>query len=186
MECLSGTYLAQLRIFLVQTYEVQDCEFYDALTENHNKWTLSGSISINNHNSNGWKYGNASGLVWIDINNYILSKGVSIEYTPNEIDRGSYDTAPIMIYFENASQTRVYYTQGSGYVQLNSSTKTTHTASLGSEYRVEYTGTSLKVYLGDTLIGSATHSLGTSNIKVRLATGTTRNCRIKDFKIKPL
>ena len=91
-----------------------------------------------------------------------------------------------MIYFENASQTRVYFTQGNSFVQLNSSTKTNHNPTLNSAYRVEYTADTLKLYLGDTLIGSASHSLGTSNIKVRLATGSGRNCRIKDFKIKPL
>ena len=34
--------------------------------------------------------------------------GVSIEYTPTELYGGSYNNATVMIYFENASQTRVY------------------------------------------------------------------------------
>jgi len=170
---------------VTETFVVQDCEWYDSLTENHNKWTLSATLSTNNHNSNGWKYGDASGLAWID-NNFVLTDGISIEYTPTEIYGGQYDAPPIMVYFENQSQTRVYYAQGSSYVQMNSSTKSSHSASLGNEYRIEYTGTILKVYLGDTLVGSASHSLGTSNIKLRLATGASRNCRIKDFKIKPL
>lgn len=102
------------------------------------------------------------------------------------MDGGQYDTAPIMIYFENQAQTRAYVTQGSTYVQINASTKTTHNVMLGSEYRVEYSNSTIKLYVDDTLVGSASNSLGTSNIKVRLATGSTRNCRIKDFKIKPL
>ena len=174
-----------LFIFEFQIFALQDCKFYDSLTVDHSKWTLSGSISTNNHNSNGWKYGDASGLVWID-NNFVLTDGISIEYTPTELDGGQYDTAPIMIYFENQAQTRAYVTQGSTYVQINASTKTTHNVMLGSEYRVEYSNSTIKLYVDDTLVGSASNSLGTSNIKVRLATGSTRNCRIKDFKIKPL
>ena len=172
---------------LTKTFVVQDCEFYDALTENHNKWTVTGSLQYNEHTSNGWKYGAVDGLVWIDINNFILTEGANIEFTPTEAYSGSNGSyAPIMVYFENPSQSRVYFVQANTFIQMNSSTKTNHNINLGTEHRIEYTGNTLKFYLGDTLVGSASHSLGTSNIKVRLASGGNRYCRLKNFKIKPL
>ena len=173
---------------LTETYvnTLQDCEFADTMTEENNKYTLSGSLLTNDHNSDGWKY-NASTLTWIDINNYLVGHGVSVEYTPTEAySYSDGNAAPIQFYFENSSQTRVYVLQANTFAQIGSSTKTSHNISLNSQYRVEYTSNSVKLYLGDTLIGQNSHSLGTSNIKLRIATASNRYCRLKNFKIKPL
>ena len=173
-------------MFVSEICSIQDCQFADDMTTATNKYTISGTLTTNEHNSDGWKY-SAGSLVWIDPNGATLTNSANIEFTPTECYSG-YDGnyAPIIIYFENASQTRVYFTLANTFVQMNSSTKTTHSISLNSEYRVEYTSNTLKCYLGDTLVGSASHSLGTSNIKVRLATGNGRYCRLKNFKVKPL
>ena len=174
-------------MFLTKTYGIEDCKFADDMTASSNKFTITGTVQYNEHNTNGWKYGAVDGLLWIDINNFILTEGANIEFTPTESYSGSTGNyAPIMVYFENASQSRVYFVQANTFIQMNSSTKTNHNINLGTEHRIEYTGNTLKFYLGDTLVGSASHSLGTSNIKVRLASGGNRYCRLKNFKIKPL
>ena len=175
-------------MFSSEIYEVEDCIFYDPLTTDHSKWVITGSMSTNEHNSNGWKFGNGSGLVWIDITNYAHDGNIAIEYTPTEAYSGSNGTyAPIMIYFEKDSNNRAYATQRNTSVQVNSSNVISHNVQLGSEYRVEYTGTTVKYLYGDSTLGTGTHSLGNTGITPRLATGAnSRYCRIKDFKIKPL
>ena len=151
------------------------------MTDNskQSRWTIPSSVSTNEFSSNGWKYGNASAFVFIDLNNQSYTTNYSVEATVNAVS----GNAAYVIYFENSNNQRAYLLLQSTEFELNGAPYN-RTFVSNETYRLEYTSNELKLFINDNLIKSVSHSIG--NAKIRSGTGTSRYAIIRDFKVKPL
>lgn len=171
-------------MFLQEIFVIEDCKYYDAMTSNSGNWTIPTQVSVSQYSNTGWKFGNASTFVFIDntkLNTYITD--YAVEFELNELYANTSPTPAFIIYFENTSVQRTYAMRTPSNWGIGSTT-VSRSFSNAEKVRVEYTSTTIKCYVDDVLIGSDSHSIG--NAKIRLATGASRYCTIKNFKVKPL
>ena len=164
---------------LIQTYSIEDCINYDAMTSNSGKWTIPSTVSISEYSSNGWKYGNASTFQFIDLTNTPYSSNYSVEITINSV----YGGTPFVLYFESSTAQRTYLIVYPNKYNLGG-TEVSRTFVSNQNYRLDYTSNGLSLYIDGTLIKTISHNIG--DAKIRLATGVNRYAIIKDLKIKPL
>lgn len=163
-----------LRIILQETYEVEDCVFYDPLTSNSGKWTIPSGVSFgyNEYSSDGWKLGNASSFVFLDPN---VSLTLPCKVSFKLIDRYNY-----------TPQLNV----GNDYVEFNDThlnideTNLYATISNNKEYSFIIRSDSIEAYQDDTYLGKVNISISQTNL--RLSVGNNRYFKIKDFKVKAL
>jgi len=153
------------------------------MTSSSGHWTVPSAVRTNEYSSNGWKYGQASSFQFIDLDNQEYTSGYSIELNIHEMYTSDNSNPPFIVYFENSNQSRTYLTAFPNKLTIGSTT-VNRTFIADETYRLEYEANKLSLYIEDTLIGTTSHNIG--NAKIRLATGTSRYCTIKDFKIKPL
>ena len=174
-------------MFLIQTYEVEDCKIYDTLTSNKNRFI--GNPSNVNYTSDG--YGLTANTNWTPTYyNYEMGQDMSIEFDFNSTqeDRTSVSTGyySLMTSLRNTvggsdlfqvywGKNNVYdYTGSTAYAQT---TDVTH-------IKYEITNNTVKFYANDSLVYS--RSVSGSTFYWCWWSGGNRRFRIKNLKIKPL
>ena len=177
---------------LQETYEVQDCKWYDPMTSASGHWNIPSvvsSSSIFGYSSNGWKFGNASSysIIKSDVS---ADYPFSVEYTITDNNPNN-NPAPIFI-IGDSNYVGITVTFRSrkviDFIQSGAgATASQHAINypLPSTLRFELTSSSIKLYVNDVLLTEKGHSL-TGTKYLRFDTGSDRMCQIKDFKVKPL
>lgn len=170
-----------------ETYELQDCTYYNPLTSNANGFTVPSAVSsqsIYGFSSNGWKYGNASGQMPLSP---LITNNCSVEFVVSDYSSGGYPTPVLRAYNGNTIVFSCFAQWSTnGWWLGSSNTKISSNApTKGATYRLDITSTSLQLYENDNLIGTVNQS-NTSSMELRLETGTNRYTELKEFKLKPL
>ena len=171
---------AKIGTSVSETYGIEDCIYYSALTDNSKEshWTIPSSLrnSTFGYNTNGWKFGNNSSYITIPLNIQQFNT-VSIEMIITEssgVPNPIIEIGGVNVNYNN--NTRVWGIGG---------TNVTHTIDHSAVYRVEVSTTGLSLYEDDVLIGQGS-APSTFPYDFGMGTGSNRYCRIKDLKIKPL
>lgn len=171
------------------TYNVEDCEDYQPMIDNsaESRWTIPSAVSsssIFGYSSDGWKFGNVSSYSRI-IHNTSQTAPFSAEFTITEMGNASY-SAPIVYFYTNGNTTpNTGFDFGPNNIDYNATTVVNRRAVLGAVYRIEFLSSTVKLYENDVLLYTGSHSV-TLPTNFEFHTGSSRYCRVKDFKIKPL
>ena len=163
---------------------MEDCILYDPLTSNSGKWTIPSGVT-STYSSDGWRI-SANAYKQIKLTEK-LTTACSVEFTIVDYSAPSQSYPPLIVYqytngettpnqelliMESTSQTRVF----GSYVS--------HGISKGDTIKIVYDST-MKIYDGDTLLGSASNSVGLPT-RFEWHMGANRYAVYKDLKVKPL
>ena len=178
---------------LQETYEVQDCKWYDPMTSESNHWNIPSAVrssSIFGYSNDGWKFGNASSYSNIP-SDYTITPSFAVEFTITDYNVPSGNPQPIFLMKNNnGDYIGFYYSYESKIYFLNNGGglyPSNHNVSLPkpSHIRLEITSNGLKMYLNDNFVTEKGHSISGELFFV-FETSSNRMSQIKDFKVKPL
>ena len=181
-------FYAKVGTLVSETYSLEDCLFYDPCTSNAkaSAWTIPSGVT-SQYSSDGWRI-SANAYKQIKLTDKITSD-CSVEFTVT--DKGhSGNNSPVIIYaYTNGETTpnqgiitETYKT--SSFNALN--TTISHAFKLDTSYRIEYTSSTLEVYEDDTLIATASNSVGLPTRFEIHQGANSRYAVYKDIKVKPL
>lgn len=179
-------------MFLQETYEIQDCKWYDSMTSESNHWNIPSAVrssSIFGYSNDGWKFGNASSYSTIP-SDYKITPPFIVEFTVTDYNNSS-EPQPIFLmknsngdyigcYFN--SENKVYFINNNGGLYPSN-----HSISFPkpSKVSLEIRSNGLNMYLNDNLVTEKGHSISGELFFV-FETSSNRMSQIKDFKVKPL
>ena len=175
-------------MILLETYVVEDCIFYDSCTSNAkaSAWTIPSGVT-SQYSENGWRI-SASSYKQIKLTEKLTSD-CSVEFTLSDFSTPSGNNPSVIIYAYTNGETTpnqniLSNTSSSSYTVLTQ----TITGSLTKNgvYRIEYTSSTLKVYLDGTLLGSANSTVGLPTRFEIHQGANSRYAIYKDIKVKPL
>ena len=162
---------------LIQTYSIEDCPYYGAMTSNDGHWTYpSASVS---YSSQGCKI---TGTNWADAPcNVTFTKPVSIKWT--------YTTSPTDTFYiavkDNGSNIFTGQISSSKVIMDTPSSQTFNGKGGTGDYEFKFKNDgTVEFYKNDVYVGSTTYT-GTPQT-FNWGYGGNRNVTFKDFKIKPL
>ena len=175
------------RIFVSETYSVEDCILYDPLTSNSGKWTIpSGVTSV--YDNTGWKI-SANAYKQIKLTEKLTS-ACSVEFTVVDYGTSTYGTAPPVIVYQytngetTPNQQLLMVDSSSSFKVLGNTIS--HAMIKGGVYKIEYTDSTMKVYENDTLLASASNSVGLPTRFEWHMGANDRYAIYKDLKVKRL
>ena len=177
-------FTAEVGSLVSETYTIEDCIVYDSLTSASGKWTIpSGVTSV--YSDEGWKI-SANAYKQIKLTEKLTS-ACSVEFTVVDYTTPSYSSPPIIVYqYTNGettpNQELLLVDSPSSFKVLGNTIS--HAMIKGGVYKIEY-DTTMKVYENDTLLASASNSVGLPT-RFEWHMGTSRHAIYKDLKVKPL
>ena len=175
-------------IFSSEIY-VEDCIDYQPLTSNAtaSRWTIpNGVTSV--YDSNGWKI-SANAYKQIKLTEKITNP-CSVEFTVSDYSSNSSGPGVIVASYTNGETTpSITILMGGASKTSDRKVFTTpldHDLIKGGKYRIEYTSSTIKVYENNTLLGSATNTVGLPTRFEFHEGANSRYAIYKDIKVKPL
>lgn len=188
LEYIKSSYLFQrnvcyyfLRILLIQTYELQDCDFYNDCTtssiENH--WNVPSTIKNSTYgfSSNGWTYGNVSSFTR-------FASIITLPDFPYEISFQIKNIQNVGFQIEVANNNNIYVATRNTGTQIYLVDGSNVTVDYSHTYKLKVYSNKVEFYDNDNLV--STKSVTVSSKQLQLATGSNRECTIKDIKVKAL
>ena len=173
-------------MILQETYVLEDCILYDSLTSASGKWTIpSGVTSI--YSSDGWRI-SANAYNQIKLTEKLTSD-CSVEFTLVDYSTPSGNNASVIVYqYTNGETTPNQHIMTNGYASTLNVLEDTLSQSLvkGAVYKIEYTDSTMKVYENDTLLASASNTVGFPTRFEWHMGANSRYAIYKDLKVKPL
>lgn len=180
------SFTASVGSLVSETYAVEDCIFYDSCTSNAkaSAWTIPSGVT-SEYSSDGWKV-SANAYKQIKLTEKLTS-ACSVEFTVVDYSTPTTNLPPVILYQYTNGETTP--NQQLLLVESTSSFKAlgntiSHSMVKGGVYKIEY-GTTMKVYENDTLLASASNSVGLPT-RFEFHMGTNRHVVYKDIKVKPL
>lgn len=161
---------------LQETYELEDCQFYDSFTSNSGHWSIPSDVTLgyNEYSSDGWKFGYASRFIGIPSDFH-----VTFPFKLSFVLKDRYSYTPQL----NISEKYIEF----GYNRIEiQGTRLPHFPINGAEYSFIIRSDSVEAYCNNNLVGSVNVSFDPTDTNLRLATGGNRYCQIKDLKVKAL
>ena len=175
-------------MFVSETYSIEDCIFYDSCTSNAkaSAWTIPSGVT-SQYSDEGWRI-SANAYKQIKLTDKLTSD-CSVEFTLSDFSTPSGTNPSVIIYaYTNGettpNQSILANPSSSSYTVLGQN----ETGSLTKNgiYRIEYTSSTLKVYLDGTLLGSASSTVGLPTRFEIHQGANSRYAIYKDIKVKPL
>ena len=173
-------------MFVSETYVVEDCIFYDSCTSNTkaSAWTIPSGVT-SQYSDEGWRI-SANAYKQIKLTEKLTS-ACSVEFTVVDYSTPTTTLPPVIVYqYTNGettpNQQLLLVEDTSSFKALGNTIS--HTMVKGGVYKIEY-GTTMKVYENDTLLASASNSVGLPT-RFEWHMGTNRHVVYKDLKVKPL
>ena len=178
-------------MFLTKTYSIEDCINYDAMTSNSGKWTIPSACSTA-YDSNGCKFGTATSYSQVKLTNKLTS-ACTVEFTLVDYYTSSSQGIgdhPVVIYqYTNGETTpnQELLIGGEGNYFRACGTAYTRALSKNTVYKIEYGSPTIKVYEGNTQLGSVTNNVHLpTRFEFHMGKTSGRWIKIKDVKVKPL
>lgn len=178
------------RMFLQETFVIEDCKYYDAMTSNSGKWTIQSGLTPS-YSTNGC---NISGLsAWKSMGiTQSFTAPVSMEFNLVATSGSTQGACPIVEFKGTSHQSGndmvlAYGIDKKLYIYDKNSSSQLASSSFGyGVYRVDFESSSnVKVYYENTQIYSSTN-WNISNPYFTVGTGANRSFTFKNVKIKPL
>lgn len=175
---------------LIQTYTVEDCINYDAMTSNSGKWTIPSACSTT-YDSNGCKFGTATSYSQVKLTDK-LTAPCSVEFTLVDYNSDWNDSTAVIVFQYTNGETTPNQNILSGGYRTNTyfsalGTTISHAIIKGANYRIEYDNSTIKLYENDVLLASASNTIGLpTRFEYHIGSGGNRWVKIKDVKVKPL
>ena len=173
-------------MILLETYVVEDCIFYDSCTSNAkaSAWTIPSGVT-SQYSDEGWRI-SANAYKQIKLTEKLTS-ACSVEFTVVDYSTPTTNFPPVIVFqYTNGettpNQPLLLVEDTSSFKALGNTIS--HTMVKGGVYKIEY-GTTMKVYENDTLLASASNSVGLPT-RFEWHMGTNRHVVYKDLKVKPL
>ena len=167
---------------------VEDCIFYDPATSNAkaSAWTIPTGVT-SQYSSNGWRI-SANAYKQIKLTEKLTS-ACSVEFTLVDYSTPSGYNPSVIVYAYTDGETTpnqaILKNPSSTYIEVLG-TQLNQSFVKGAVYRIEYTSSTLEVYENDTLLGSATNTVGLPTRFEIHQGANSRYAIYKDIKIKPL
>ena len=175
------------RIFLQETYELEDLHLYDPMTSDSGKWTIPSDVS-STYSSNGWNV-SATSYCQVKLTDKLTSD-CCVEFTLVEYNIVSAGASCIVYAYTNGETTPnkvILDSRGSAHsTSAVFGRALDHRFANGTKFRIEYTSSTLKVYENDVLIATDPNSVGLpTRFEFHIGAGG-RNVTYKDLKVKAL
>lgn len=172
-------------MFLQETFVVEDCLIYDPCTSASGKWTIPSGVT-STYDSDGWKV-SANAYKQVKLTDKLTSSS-SVEFTI--ADYSDTKNSAIIIYAYTNGETTPNQAILMGGTNTATgrkvfNTQLDHDLIKNTPYRIEYTSSTIKVYENNTLLGSASSSVGLPT-RFEFHTSTERWAIYKDIKVKAL
>lgn len=172
-----------IRIFLTETYSIEDAYWFNSATTNsiENYFDISSGVtsqSIYGFNADGWKYGNASSYTRMPATFTLPSIPFEFSFDLTE----AYRDSPNVGFLPNDGLW-IERNRNSGTINIFG-TDTGVAWDTGYRYTFKVYSDRVEVCKGNSLIGVLSKSI--TQVYLELTTGTNRYCRIKNIKLKIL
>ena len=167
---------------------VEDCIDYQPLTSNahQSRWTIPSGVT-STYSSDGWRL-TANAYKQVKLTEKLTS-ACSVEFTLSNCSANSNGASVIIFAYTNGETTPNIKILTGGTSKTSDrvvfNTQLDHDLIIGAKYRIEYTSSTLKVYENNTLLGSASNTVGLPT-RFEWHIGTNRYAIYKDLKVKPL
>ena len=169
------------------TLTVEDCIFYDPCTSNAkaSAWTIPTGVT-SQYSSDGWRI-SANAYKQIKLTEKLTS-ACSVEFTVVDYSTPSYSYPPIIVFaYTNGETTpnqQIFTSDGSSSMSILGNT-INHVPVKGGKYKIDYTSSNIRVYENNTLLASASNSVGLPT-RFEWHTSSGRWVIYKDLKVKPI
>lgn len=177
------------RSLLSETYSLEDCINYDAMTSNSGKWTIPSACSTA-YDSNGAKFGTATSYSQVKLTDK-LTNDCSVEFTIVDYSSSNIGTYPPVIVYQytngetTPNQALLISWNDSAIKALD--TIINHAIVKGAVYRIDYKSSGMKVYENGTLLASGSNTVGfPTRLEFHIGNTGSRWVKVKDVKVKPL
>ena len=170
---------------LQKTYSIEDCINYDSLTSASGKWTIPSGVT-SQYSSDGWKV-SANAYKQIKLTEKLTSD-CSVEFTVVDYSTPTSSYTPVIVYAYTNGETTPNQMIMMNYLSRIDvlGTSINHALVKGAVYKIEYTASTIKVYENDTLLASASNSVGLPTRFEFHMGANGRYAIYKDLKVKPL
>lgn len=170
---------------LQEIFVLEDCISYDPLTSASGKWTIPSGVT-STYSSNGWKI-SANAYKQIKLTEKLTS-ACSVEFTVVDYSTPTSSYAPVIVYAYTNGETTPNQMIMMNYPSRIDvlGTSINHAIVKGAVYKIEYTASTIKVYENDTLLASASSSVGFPTRFEWHMGANGRYAVYKDLKAKPL
>ena len=167
---------------------MEDCKFYDPATSNAkaSSWTIPSGVT-STYSSDGWRV-SANAYKQIKLTEK-LTGDCSVEFTLTDYSTPSNHNAPVIIYqYTNGETTPNQEILMNQFANSYTVFGTTVNEALpkNKPIKIEYTTSTLKVYVDNVLKGSASNNVGFPTRFEFHMGANSRYAVYKDIKVKPL
>lgn len=172
---------------LQKTYELEDCMKYYPLVDNSDEsaFTIPTGTTVS-YSDEGMRL-SANAYKQIKLTEKLTSD-CSVEFTVVDYSTSSYSYPPVIVYaYTNGETTpnqQIFISNDSSSMLILGNT-INHVPVKGGKYKIEYTSSNIRVYENNTLLASASNSVGLPT-RFEWHTGPNRWAVYKDLKIKAL
>ena len=165
-----------VRLWLQETYELVDADLYLPCTSDISSYmgTKPSSFTVS-YSSDGMTISSSSFARWAFLNTYSTPKVVELELKAHT------STAPELDFVVNPL---VYCEFKNTKTNIDLNGTNFQVASTIGKWKFEVTGTQIKAYKENTLVGTVNATISTLALAIGVSGG--RNCTIKDLIIKAL